>query len=259
MILKLMSSNIWGDYFGNEVDYRDGQLAGIYRKYQPDVLGLQEMTPAWWASPIWEELNDLYSFVPAETLGKTNYVPMLYNHNELEVIECRFRFYHEDLDYSKGYTMAVFRHIASGKVFAVFNTHFWWQSGPVHDYARCYNAMELDQAMQKIMALYDCPVFFMGDLNCNYYSPAWRCLKKAGWVSSFAIAEESSDFATLHGDPVRGDDNHYHGVTTDAPRENSIDHIGMAPDTIVLKQQVLTEQDALDATDHSPVLVKIDL
>ena len=259
MRLSLMSSNIWGDYFGNEVSHRDEQLAMIYRRYRPDILGLQEMNSSWWASPVWETLEDAYCFVPADTQNKMNYVPLMYNRTRFELLDMGWRLYHENLDPSKGYTSGVFRDRENRRVFAVFNTHFWWEPKIVDDYVRCYNAMVLDKAMKATGEKFQCPVFFMGDLNCAYDSCAWEFLKSAGWVSSFAIAREYSDFSSLHGDPQRGADHFYHGKTTGKPKESSIDHIGMSPDSTVEKQLLITDQEALDATDHSPVFVHVIL
>ena len=30
--MRIMTSNIWGDYFGNEVSSREGQLYSVYKK-----------------------------------------------------------------------------------------------------------------------------------------------------------------------------------------------------------------------------------
>ena len=45
--MRIMTSNIWGDYFGNEVDSREGQLYDVYKKYDADVIGVQEATAKW--------------------------------------------------------------------------------------------------------------------------------------------------------------------------------------------------------------------
>lgn len=41
MKLRLMTSNIWGDYFGNPVEGRAEQLAAVYLHHKPDIIGLQ--------------------------------------------------------------------------------------------------------------------------------------------------------------------------------------------------------------------------
>jgi len=259
MLLRLMSSNIWGDYFGNEVYRRDEQLMTVYRRYLPDILGLQEMTPSWWASPVWERLQEVYRFVPANTQNKNNYVPLLYRYGKFELLDQGWHLYHEDLDASKGYTMGVFRDRERGRVFAVFNTHFWFKGEIADNYVRVYNAMVLDKAIQTTKEKFGCPVFFMGDLNCTYASQAWEYLRSAGWVSSFAVAGQCSGFSSMHGDPQRGADHCYHGVTTDQPKECSIDYIGVPVDTAVEKLLHIADQEALDASDHSPVLADLML
>lgn len=260
MQLRLMSSNIWGEYFGNEVDYRDRQLEGIYRKYQPDVLGLQEMMHSWWASPMWKDLEDQFRFVPVATDGKLNYTPLLYRSDRLEVVDSGWHLYHEELDPSKGFTWVVFQDKQSEQQFAVFNTHFWWKDKLVeHDVIRRYNAMELVHWMRQIGQAYDCPTFFMGDLNCGVESLAWKYLNSCGWETSFAMTENCSGCSSHHGDPVRGADGRYHGQVTGKAKECSIDHIGATRGTRILKQVVITDQDALDATDHSPVYVDVEL
>lgn len=259
MSIRLMTSNIWGDYFGNEVEGRDKKLENIYRKYLPDVLGLQEMTENWWKSPIWKSLEDEYAFVPAATKGKLNYTPLLYRHKTLELLDTGFKLYHEELDLSKGYTWAFFRAKSNNAYFIVFNTHFMWREGVEFDIIRRYNALELNNAMTEAWKVYNNAVFFMGDLNCVHDSPAWKYLEDANWRSSYLIADESSKLASWRCDPERGDDNCFHGKLTDKTCEDSIDHIGASKFCHILRQETVTDSDALDASDHCPVFADIDM
>ena len=41
MFIRIMASNIWGDYFGNPVEVREEQLGSIYDKYDPDILAMR--------------------------------------------------------------------------------------------------------------------------------------------------------------------------------------------------------------------------
>lgn len=258
MKVRLMSSNVWGDYFGNEVSGRDRKLEGIYRKYFPDILGLQEMTQSWWNSPIWESLSDEYAFVPVATEGKLNFIPLLYRHKDFEVIDSGWKLYHEELDASKGYTWAAFRRKADGMRFVVFNTHFMWKGEKVYDVIRRYNAMELNHAMQNVWNAYGFDTFFMGDLNCLRDSLAWKYLESEGWETSYLAAGECSEISSWHRDPVRGTDGAFHGSLTTDTKECSIDHIGMKKNTVAVKQAV-ADVEALDATDHFPIYVDIEL
>ena len=38
--MRIMTHNIWGDYFGNCVDERIDDALEIYRQYTPDVIGV---------------------------------------------------------------------------------------------------------------------------------------------------------------------------------------------------------------------------
>lgn len=259
MKVRLMSSNIWGDYFGNEVAGRDCNLEQVYRKYLPDVLGLQEMTQSWWDSPIWKNMKDEYQFVPVPTEGQLNYVPMLYRHKTLEVIDSGWHLYHKELDASKGYTWAAFRRKADGMRFVVFNTHFMWRGEKVFDVVRRYNAMELHHAMKEVRRVYGFDTFFMGDLNCVRDSLAWDYLESEGWETSFMVADECSAYSSHHGDPERGEDQKFHGKMTPNPKELSIDHIGVCKKSRILKQEAVADTEAMNATDHFPIYIDVDL
>ena len=217
------------------------------------------MTQSWWDSSIWQELEEEYRFVPVSTEGKQNFVPMLYRHKKLKVIDSGWKTYHEELDASKGYTWAVFR-TEENKMFAAFNTHFMYPDTVPYDVIRRYNAMELDLMMREVSQMYGgIPVFFMGDMNATCDSLAWKYLNEMGWETSFALAKECSEFGSWRPYPQRGADGRFHGEPTDVPKEESLDHIGMRADTKILRQVTLTDQDALDASDHSPVMADVVL
>ena len=57
MPLKFMTFNIWGDYFGNPVEEREAGVEATILKGRPDVVSLQEVTPGWYASPMFSHLK----------------------------------------------------------------------------------------------------------------------------------------------------------------------------------------------------------
>ena len=60
------------------------------------------------------------------------------------------------------------------------------------------------------------------------------------------------------GDPQPDENGKLRGKTTQKGREYSIDHIiGMGDGIKVQEYRVVEDQDALDATDHSPVFVDV--
>ena len=93
MKLRLMTSNIWGDYFGNPVEERAQNFIDIFTRYSPDVIGIQEATTNWYKSELFDWLTNNYYLAGSEyfadgTAGKvkinneyfdsTNYTVLAY-------------------------------------------------------------------------------------------------------------------------------------------------------------------------------------
>lgn len=75
--MRIMTSNIWGDFFGNEVSSREGQLYEIYKKYVPDILGLQEACGSWYKSEMFTALEkDGYLFLGTHLIHLEQYQAM---------------------------------------------------------------------------------------------------------------------------------------------------------------------------------------
>ena len=55
--MRIMTSNIWGDYFGNEVETRQGGLIETFFRYSPDIIGFQEVTGNWYNGELFKELS----------------------------------------------------------------------------------------------------------------------------------------------------------------------------------------------------------
>lgn len=259
MKIRLMTSNIWGDFFGNPVGPRAPLLEKVFERYVPDILGLQEVGKNWWASTLIDALQKRYTQVPVETQGKLNCNPIFYDAERFELLECTFHLFHEELDYSKGWNCGVFREKERGGIFAVYNTHFWWKADLNNDVIRRYNAMETICAMKETAAKYDCKVFLMGDMNCKCDSLAWNYVRQQGWETSFLCTEQSSPYSSNHHDPKIHEDGSCTGSTTDEPKEDSIDHIAIPAGVRVLCQHAVIDQEALDSSDHSPVYADVIL
>ena len=258
MKTRIMTSNIWGDYFGNEVEGRDEQLFNIYKKYSPDVLGLQEMTKGWYASPIWETLSAEYSFVGADIFSSANYTPMLCKTEKFDLAEKGFLLFPETPDSSKSLTWAVLSDKESGKKAAFCNVHFMWKTGAEWDAIRVKNAECTVLKMRELAAKYGCPAFAFGDMNCTVTQPAFDYFRKEGIGDLFTADETAEKFTTEHGDPVRGADGKFHGKLLDEDFRSSIDHIVGIGEYSVKKYRLVYDADALDATDHTPVYADVE-
>lgn len=265
-----MTSNIWGDYFGNPVNEREDELYTVYSRYEPDVLGLQEATGAWHNSKLFEALKKDYTMVDIDVVackwfdenghkGAKNYVPLYFKTEKYELITSGWFHYTQTDDLSKCVTYAVLRDKATQGVFGVCATHYWWMTGEEHDLVRVNNSKELLAKMKELAKAYSCPVFAFGDLNCRISSEAFRYLMDNGCVNMQKAAKKTSEISSHHGDPVRGEDGKYHGSITENGADCSIDHIVLYGDAEISEYNVITDREALDATDHSPVYADVTI
>ena len=149
---RFVAFNIWGDFFGNPVHERDVQQADILKGHDSDFIGLQETTPNFWKSRLMERLCEDYGCV-GEGMGpdekhRDAANPVFYRLSRFELVEKGAKWFHPELDYSKGVVWAVVREKATGKKFAVFASHFWWQTHGVADnYLRLVNARLLHETV----------------------------------------------------------------------------------------------------------------
>lgn len=98
-----------------------------------------------------------------------------------------------------------------------------------------------------------------GDCNCRADSAPALLLEEQGMRSAQRIAEIASPESSWHGDPVFDPAvGRFVGKPPAQLRENSLDHIFVPEKRVKVKElRVVLDQQALDATDHSPVYADI--
>lgn len=254
-MVRMMTANIWGDYFGNPVAVREIGLYDALCAYHPDVLGLQEVTTAWHQGEMFRRLAEDYVI-----LGDApNYVPLAVK-REFAVLDHGYELLTDTPDESKGITWVVVRDPQTDRVFGVCNTHFWWKAGPEHDVIRLQNAAQLHTVMNKLAVRFGCPVFAFGDMNCTRESGVFAYYEQHGIRPLFDLAAEKDDISSHHGDPVADSSGTYHGHRTDRDQRASIDHMVAVGNGFAVRQyRLVLDQSALDATDHSPVYADVIL
>jgi len=288
--MRIMTSNIWGDYFGNSPIGRDRQLLEIYGKYAPDVIGFQEVTWAWYGSALFDELCADYHIIGRDH-GVNNFVPMAVK-KDFTVIEDGYEPLVDTPDTSKAITWCVAER--DGVRVAFCNTHFWWMKGNEdivlrqrcgvdafslddHNGLRAKNAKQIADVMARLYNKYNCPVFAFGDMNSTAEESVFDVYAQYGIKKLIDMARDKDLTCSIHGDPVRGEDGIYRGKTADKEYiawfrrrlflpeleggddcATSIDHIvGMGEGFEVSQYRVIEDQAALDATDHSPVYADV--
>ena len=262
--LKYMAFNIWGNYFGNPVCERDLKQVGYVLRNAPDLVGMQEAMPEFWSSRLFAKLGADYGIVRNEGNPKMEYNPLLWRKSRLELIEGGTHVYADNPEGSKGFGWGVFRDKATGRTFISYSTHLWWKwKKPQDQEMRVRNARELLAKMAELQKKYNCPVVGGGDLNCTRAHmekglltplPDWE---KAGYADAQYTVPGASQYSSNHGDPRRDALGNYRGwIRPEAgDPKNSLDHVhyttnGVAPIALVVDRA----QDALEVSDHSPVI-----
>lgn len=274
-----MSFNIWGDYFGNPVAEREAGVEAAILKARPDVVSLQEVTPNWYKSPMFANLKKAgYALVRGDeeaalkraafSGARTNrhicHEPILYRSDRLKMLDCGTDFFHPSLDPSKSVTWAVLQDKKGGRRFVAFATHFWWQSnGQESDAIRELNARHVLGILSDIRRKWGLhiPAVLGGDLNSRTKSSAHEMLRQGGFMNADATADVRSPHSSHHGNPRRGEDGKYHGSLRAAKDDNpgtSIDHIYYTKGIHAMRHEIVTDQVALDVSDHSPVVVEFE-
>ena len=260
-MIRIMTSNIWGDYFGNEVQVREDQLLEVYTKYAPDVLGMQEVTPSWHASTLMTGMEQAgYLLLNDAPAGVKNYNAMFVNAARFTVRKSGFEQLSHTEDASKNMQWAVLTDKESEKRIVVCNAHFEYRHGPQYDEAREFNAEQMAWRMRFLKEKYDCVAAFgFGDMNTNTASSVFPVFEKRGILPLADAAPERPAFSSYHGYPVRGEDGRYHGKPTENSYKWSLDHIVGMGAYRVADYRFVTDQPALDATDHSPVFADVEI
>lgn len=257
--MRIMTSNIWGDYFGNPVSEREAALFAVFQRYQPDILGLQEVTEGWYKSQLLERLSEDYQMVGTELYSNDNYVPLMYKKEKFTLLAKGYERLFDTPAVTKSITYAILECKADAKRYAVCNVHFWWMQGTQHDEIRRKNALQLSGLMRLLKEKFACDVIAFGDMNTTISSDVFKIYVEHGIRQLYQCAKEKDSISSHHGDPVRGEDGWYHGQKTLEDSSHSIDHIiALGESFRVLQYKVVEDQDALDATDHSPVYVDIE-
>ena len=260
--VSFMTFNIWGDYFGNPPEERDEKEAGVIVRWQPDVVAFQEVTPNFWKSRLFPSLEKAGYAVLRPEDGHVNHVPLAYRRDRFACEGSGYEIFHLKLTDNKGITWAVLRDLRDGRRFIAFSTHFWYkENGEESDAIRELNARHCIGLFARIKALFgDLPVVGGGDLNSLVGSIAHETFNRAGYRNAQEVAADADTISSWHMDPVRDEKGVYRGFLrkTDNTSATSLDHVFVEASRVkVLRHRVVRDQDALDVSDHSPVVATL--
>ncbi len=255
MEIRIMSSNIWGNCPADcPIANRDDLLVSVYRKYAPLVIGLQECSPKSRG-----EKDNIISMCAPEYIeldpspkNVNNFTPILYS-RRLTLLDSGWELFYGLNDWdSKSITWG--RFALDGKEFVAVNVHFFYTDDFAGEQARKSNANQLLRLIGRFGAL---PVIITGDFNCEERTFALQALMNSGLSLASRINPQnpcSHHFKPKY-DSAGG---LFSGGTLEGGREDSIDHIFLK-NASAKAYTVITDQDALDASDHCPVFADVEI
>ena len=255
--IRIMSHNIWC----GEVRNRDLHLAEIYFRHAPDVLALQEMTQNLYDSRLLSLLEEKYELLKPDTQGLLDNTPLLVRRGVFDVVKCGWHIYDGLNNHkSKSLAWAILRKTDDGSEIGVISTHYWWQAGPESDLARVYDAKQLTAYAHFMQVEYGVPVVAMGDLNMRIGAPGYIEMTSTGAMDMRLAAVEYASRSNTHHpyavyNPESGE--YENGPMPKGSHLNAIDHMFVYghEQLDVRVFNVVTEQEALDVSDHCPIYV----
>ena len=263
--IRIMSFNILASDWSNKpaVKGRDDKVRDVVTRYQPDVIGMQEVNAEWYESLKSEFMT--YKFVNENKIkihGNVNYSTIAYNTEKVTLIKWGQSAY--VVNYNKNcrnFMWAIFEMKNDpGKRFIVTSTHFDLTSD-----RRVHQAIEIAGLLKILEKKYDLPIFCTGDFNMREPSKEYYTFTELTSYNSSKFCAEKKGLvaATSHlGDGTGSADDYTSGYwklgkvsyrQKEIDTVQSIDHIFASPETRILYYDTVADETALEASDHNPI------
>lgn len=197
--LKVMSFNL---KVASKTAERDARVIKIIKDYLPDVLGVQEASPAW-MSTLRSNLS-AYAYVGLGRDGGSSgeHSAIFYLKEKFTLVEQGTKWLSDTPDvvskYSESslnriYTYAVLKRNSDGKIFVHVNTHLDHTS----DAARAKQAQALIKGISELTKKY--PTILTGDFNATADTTPIKTILAANFNNSSVIADKKHGSGTFHG------------------------------------------------------------
>lgn len=263
---RVIFNNVHGAHVDEyPIRTRNLMQAELHLEYLPDVIGLQESADSVASYHTFIKKNG-YAEVSVKVTNSNgvNYTPLLYLKDKFDIVDKGYYLYSDGAgDKSKSVTWAVFKDKASGDVFAVGSTHFYWTSDDLGKSARLKDAEQLAELAKEISAKYNCPFIVGGDYNCNISSDPIKKLYGGGFENLQKISPDTMDITTHHAyAPYDGDLELYLvPVIPTKAYSSAIDHAFVYNKSTMTPKmfRVILHDYTLLSSDHCPVMVDFDI
>lgn len=254
--IRIMSSNLlvhydsWG---GLPAKPRAKQYVELLDSYKPDVVGIQELCDEWFCC-LGNNLPGGYKMLFSITTGAfVRMTAMIYNSDTLDVINSgNFAYKEKDNPRLRRVVWAVFEVKATGKLFAVTNTHLdLLREGREEELTAVMHSQadELLAFVNSIADEYSCPVFSVGDFNTT---------EDTAFTKPVDIPEIYNKFAQNLTDAKFNCENKICGTEQDWDYP-SYDHIFIKGNAQAKTFSLMSYKYLADMSDHYPIFADIKL
>lgn len=254
--VRIMSSNLlvhyesWG---GLPAKPRSRKYIEVLNSYKPDVVGMQELCDSWYCC-VKKNLPDGYKMLyPLSTGAFVRMTAMVYNTDTLDLTDSgNFTYKQKDNPRLRRVVWAVFKVKATGKQFAVTNTHFdLLRDGREEELAEVMKsqAEELLACIDEISKKYNCPVFSVGDFNT---------MEATEFTKPVDIPEIYDTLSSELTDTKFNCENQVNGTMQDWYYP-SYDHIFLTGDARAETFCLMSYDYLSDMSDHYPIFADIKL
>lgn len=259
-MLKIMTNNV-----KRHVNIADRAPLMIknYKRYAPDILGLQECDALAYETVVEPMGKEGYVICGASVAsdGGISRTPILFCAETFELIGESSEYFTHRYTNSKTFSIAVLKEKQSGKMLAVINAHFAIIIGSypkeigtdaeVGNMWRLENARQINGELKKIKEQYgNIPVFLMGDFNSTSADEPYAILSER-FDDALCTASE------YHSEPMAT----FHKVGQ-MPAEGGLplDYIFVSKESArFVTCEIICDKDMIDSTDHLAVIACTEL
>ncbi len=260
---RVMTYNImaqWASWGGDymPIVQRYEAFKAIIDGYDPDIIGIQEVSEQW-STKILNEMSNTYTFVNRKTPdGKfINLSTILYKQSKFDLVDSGLQYFsYNGPNQIRLVDWAILKDKATGKLLAFFNTHWMFKSG--NDSERKAHSIEHAKIIKDVMAAHPDVkyAFSTGDYNTDLkHEYCINFLKNSGLVNSLDIAKAAG---TAMND-VGGCGTPGNSRKDFVDPGNQIDNIFVTNNMKVLRHETILWNCVEHVSDHSPKYADIIL
>lgn len=254
--IRIMTSNLlvhyksWG---GTAARPRAKMFFETVNTYQPDVIGVQEVSGQWYDCLI-RNKGSYKMLYPVSTGAFLRMTALMYNTDTLNLIDKGQIKYDEGNDARlRRAVWGIFESKATGKQFAVISTHF--DCIRENEEAQMLSYMETQtrqiyEISESIKAEYGVPVFCVGDFNTMNPGKGVDPIMDAPEIYE-ALCKTLTDTRLVAAEKISGD-----ALEADAP---TWDHIFLNGEAKINRYAIVSPQALSDMSDHYPIFADVTI